>query len=43
MPADKPQFSDQRLMLASEKIKVLRAWTRFLQNGCRKTQFTEDL
>lgn len=43
MSAEEPQFSDERFMSADEKRKVLRAWIRFLRNGCQKTQFTHDL
>lgn len=37
------EFRDEQFMTAAEKQKVLRAWTRFLKNGCAKTQFTEAL
>jgi len=43
MPADEIQFSDEQFMSAAEKKRVLRAWIRFLQSGCKKTQFTQDL
>lgn len=41
-PEDK-QFSDEKFMSATEKTTVLRAWIRFLENGCKKNQFTEAL
>jgi len=43
MSVEEPRFSNERFMSADEKRKVLRAWIRFLRNGCQKTQFTQDL
>src|SRR5260370_34160290 len=43
MSADEIQFSDEHFMSAAEKKRVLRAWIRFLQSGCKKAQFTQDL
>ncbi len=43
MSAEDRQFTDEKFMSASDKRKVLRAWIRFLQNGCKQTQFTADL
>jgi hypothetical protein len=38
-----PLFADERFMSASEKLKVLRAWTRFLESGCKWSNFTKAL
>jgi hypothetical protein len=43
MSTNPPQFADERFMSASEKLKVLRAWTRFLESGCKWSSFTKDL
>jgi len=37
------KFSDEKFMSAAEKTTVLRAWIRFLESGCKKSQFTEAL
>jgi hypothetical protein len=36
-------FRDETYMKAEEKVNVLRAWKRFLNSGCAKSQFTEAL
>ncbi len=41
--AEEPVFSDEPFMSREEKKRVLKAWIRFLKNGCAKTQFTEAL
>jgi hypothetical protein len=38
-----PTFKDERFMSAQEKLRVYRAWERFLKNGCSKAQFTREL
>ncbi len=43
MSAEHQQFSDEQFMSATQKQKVLRAWMRFLESGCKKNQFTQDL
>lgn len=35
-----PDFSDEQFMSAKEKESVLRAWVRFLKNGCTWPNFT---
>lgn len=37
------QFTDTKFMSAQEKRQVLRAWERFLKNGCRREDFTKAL
>jgi len=36
-------MKDVKFMTAVEKEKVLRSWTRFLESGCLKPQFTRAL
>ena len=36
-------FTDSRFMTAKEKEQVLKAWERFLKNGCQYGQFTKAL
>ncbi len=43
MSREDQQFSDEKFMSATEKTTVLRAWIRFLDNGCKKNQFTKAL
>jgi hypothetical protein len=43
MSTEDQQFADEKFMCATEKKKVLRAWIRFLESGCKKNQFTEAL
>ena len=37
------EFTDTEFMSADEKAKVYKAWKRFLNGGCRFTQFTKAL
>lgn len=36
-------FSDVQFMSADEKMRVLKAWKRFLKGGCKFSQFTKAL
>ena len=38
-----PEFKDVQFMTAKEKELVLKAWEKFLKNGCRREDFTERL
>lgn len=37
------KFSEDKFLSITEKKKILRAWVRFLESGCKKNQFTEAL
>lgn len=38
-----PEFKDTKFMTAKEKQTVIRAWERFLKNGCKPNDFTKAL
>jgi hypothetical protein len=38
-----PEFKDVQFMSAQEKELILKAWERFLKNGCQAQDFTERL
>ena len=37
------EFKDVKFLTADEKRKIIKAWDRFLKNGCRQEDFTERL